>query len=114
MQRRLADIEDEFRRAVFLAVYRSRQQRLRRLIAMLILVIKHFLRGLLILWPVYVVMLAGLVIPHWRQYLWYFLTLMPGLILWLMIYLRGARLEYKNHVNGYILKNGFIKQLFLQ
>ena len=113
-QIRLVDIDDEFRRAVFLAVYQSREQRMRRFIAMLVLLVKHLLRGLIIIWPIYVVMLAALVFPELRHYLWYFLTLLPGLFIWLMIYLKGARLEYKKYVNGFILENGFIKQLFLQ
>lgn len=113
-QERLDDIEDEFRRAVFLAVYQSRQQRMRRVTAMLVLLLKYLLRGLIILWPIYVVFLAVLVFPNVRQYLWYFLVLLPGLFIWIIIYLKGARLEYKSYVTGFILENGFIKQLFLQ
>jgi hypothetical protein len=112
-QTRLADIDDELRRAVFMAVYQSRKQRLRRFVAMLLLVAKHLLRGFIILWPVYVVFLALLLLSDMQQYLWYFLTLLPGLFIWLMIYIKGARLEYNQSVNGLILGNDFIKQLFL-
>ena len=112
-QTRLTDLDDDLRRAVFTAVYQSRKQRHRRIIAMLLLIVKHLLRGLLILWPVYVVFITVLLLSDMHQYLWYFLTLLPGLFIWLMIYIKGARLEYNQSVNGLILENGFIKQLFL-
>ncbi len=46
MKRRLSDIDNELERAVFLAVYRSRVQQQRRLLARWVLVFKHVLRGL--------------------------------------------------------------------
>ncbi len=114
MALRLSDIDDEFQRGVFLAVYQSRRQRHRRLLAALVLLTKHMARGLLIIWPAYLVLLAGLLFPQVREYLWYFLALAPGLLVWLLIYLRGARLEYRQSVHGFILDKGFIKQLMFQ
>jgi hypothetical protein len=43
----LSDIRNDFERGVFLSVYNSRPQRLRRHIARVILALKHGLRGTL-------------------------------------------------------------------
>jgi hypothetical protein len=57
--KRLSDIRNEFERGVFLSVYNSRAQRMRRFIARIILVIKHGLRGTLFSWPLYLLPLAA-------------------------------------------------------
>ena len=55
----LADIRNDFERGVFLAIYNSRQQRLHRVLARVILGCKHGLRGLLFSWPLYLLPLAA-------------------------------------------------------
>jgi hypothetical protein len=57
--KRLSDIRNEFERGVFLSVYNSRAQRMRRFIAGIILAIKHGLRGTLFSWPLYLLPLAA-------------------------------------------------------
>jgi len=49
--RRLAEIDNELERAVFMARYGSLQQRVLRLAAVLVIAAKHGLRGLLYVWP---------------------------------------------------------------
>ena len=49
--RQLTDIDNDLERAVFLAHYRSARQRLLRIAAVLIIVARHGLRGLLYVWP---------------------------------------------------------------
>lgn len=50
-QRRLQDIANELERAAFLVQYRSLQQRLLRLAAVLLITARHGVRGLLYVWP---------------------------------------------------------------
>ena len=47
-QKCLTGIRSDFERGVFLSVYNSRVQRMRRVIALLILGLKHGLRGILV------------------------------------------------------------------
>jgi hypothetical protein len=113
MHRTLNDIDDELGRAVFMALYQSRRQRLRRRVAMLLLVVKHLGRGLVMIWPVYLVGLALLLLPGVNDTLWYLLALTPGVIGWLLIYLRGVRRDYKQHVAGRLLEAGDYRKLLL-
>ena len=113
MPRRLDEINNEFERGVFLAVYRSPRQTWWRRIAMLVLMLKYLVRGLVIIWPAYVIALALLLVPGAENYLYYFMMLLPGAVVWLLIYMKGARHDYATRVDGHILKQGFIKELFL-
>ena len=110
--RRLDEITDELERAVFLSVYHSRRQKWRRRIAMLALVLKHVLRGLLLIWPAYLVLLLLMSVPGMWNSL-YFLLLMPGLLVWLFIYTKGAKLDYSRQVNGQLLGKGFLKHIMM-
>ena len=49
--RQLTDIDNDLERAVFMARYQSVQQRMLRIAAVLIIVARHGLRGLLYVWP---------------------------------------------------------------
>ncbi len=51
MKKKLADIDNDLERAVFMAQYRSRWQRMIRFTGMLLIIAKHGLRGLLYVWP---------------------------------------------------------------
>ncbi len=111
MTRRLSDINTEFERAVFIAVYRSRIQRQRRLLAKLVLIIKHSLRGLFFLWPAYVVLVALMFLPWMQERMLYLIALAPGMLVWFYIYARGARVDYQQCVHERILDKDFIKKL---
>ena len=104
--KRLSDIRNEFERGVFLSVYNSRAQRVRRYIARVILVVKHGLRGTLFSWPLYLLPLAA-----WSLKASYLplilLLLLPGAYISWTILVRGVREDYANYVEGFILRPGF-------
>ena len=104
--KRLADIRSDFERGVFLSVYNSRVQRMRRVIALLILGLKHGLRGTLFSWPLYLLPLAA-----WSFKLTYLplilLLLLPGVYISGGILVRGVREDYADHVEGFILRPGY-------
>ena len=104
--KRLSDIRNDFERGVFMSIYNSRAQRVRRLIARIILVIKHGLRGTLFSWPLYLLPLAA-----WSLKASYLplilLLLLPGVCISWVILVRGVREDYANHVEGLILRPGY-------
>jgi hypothetical protein len=105
-RKRLTDIRNDFERGVFLSVYNSRAQRMRRVIALLILGLKHGLRGTLFSWPLYLLPLAA-----WSFKLTYLplilLLLLPGVYISGGILVRGVREDYADHVEGFILRPGY-------
>jgi len=105
-RKRLTDIRNDFERGVFLSVYNSRVQRMRRVIALLILGMKHGLRGTLFSWPLYLLPLAA-----WSFKLTYLplilLLLLPGVYISGGILVRGVREDYADHVEGFILRPGY-------
>jgi hypothetical protein len=102
----LSDIHNEFERGVFLSVYNSRQQHMRRLIARIILGLKHGLRGALFSWPLYLLPLAAWSLkPAYLPLI--LLLLIPGVYISWVILVRGVREDYVNYVEGYILRPGF-------
>lgn len=94
---------DEFTRAVFVAVYNSPRQQGLRLLFVLILAVKHVLRGFFFSWPLYLLAAAGLVFPGEYAIIFQFL-LVPALIVSVSILLLGLSEEYQEHVQGHILK----------
>jgi hypothetical protein len=104
--KRLSDIRNDFERGVFLSVYNSRTQRLRRHIALVVLGLKHGLRGTLFSWPLYLLPLAA-----WSLKASYLplilLLLVPGVYVSWVILVRGVREDYSNHVDGLILRPGY-------
>ena len=104
--KRLTDIRNEFERGVFLSLYNSPTQRLRRHIARLILAIKHGLRGTLFSWPLYLLPLAA-----WSLKATYLplilILLLPGVYISGVILVRGVREDYNNYVEGFLLQPGF-------
>lgn len=88
--KRLADIHSDLERGVFLCVYNSRQQHWRRLVAGLILGIKHGVRGAAFSWPLYLLPLAAVMLDraYWSVVL---LLLLPGIYVSGLILLRGVR-----------------------
>lgn len=97
--------------AVFGVMYRSKQQRFRRLIAIFVLLGKHGTRGLIFLWPAYVVMAVFFGFAHDSRTFIYVLALAPGMAMWFAIYLLGAQHEYRKWVRGQILGPDFVKLL---
>ena len=104
--KRLSDIRNDFERGVFLSLYNSRPQRLRRVIARIILAVKHGLRGTLFSWPLYLLPLAA-----WSYKASYLplilLLLLPGVYISGVILVRGVRDDYRKYVEGYLMQPGF-------
>lgn len=112
--KQLREDASELERAVFLAVYHSRQQRINRAVAMLVLIIKYVGCGLILIWPVYLLLVLLLLSPVSAEYIWYTLAFIPGLAFWLSIYLKSARKEYRRLVKDHVLKKGFVRELMFQ
>ena len=104
--KRLSDIRNDFERGVFLNLYNSRPQRLRRVIARIILAVKHGLRGTLFSWPLYLLPFAA-----WSFKATYLplilLLLLPGLYVSGVILRRGVREDCARLVDGTILRPGY-------
>ncbi|MCB1735309.1 MAG: hypothetical protein H6981_08310 [Gammaproteobacteria bacterium] len=92
---------DELRRHVFLANYRSREQRTLRGLAMAVLVLKHGLRGSLLFLPLYLIAAALAFQPGALPYV---LLLVPGLLWWAWVQIRGALRDYDQRVRHRLLK----------
>ena len=105
----LRDNASELERSVFHAVYNSKKQRINRIIAMLALLVKYASCGLILVWPVYVLLLLLLLSPVSSEYIWYTVVLIPGMIFWMSIYLKSARREYFRLVKNHILIKGFVR-----
>lgn len=80
------------------------------MLAVLLLSIKHALRGLLFSWPAYVLGLAAYSSEavHAAAFL---LLLVPALGLSLVILIRGVRDDYRERVKGLLLEGGFVRGL---
>lgn len=106
----LADIDNAFERGVFTALYNSRKQRYYRLLAVVTLSLKHALRGILFSWPLYLLVMAALVVPG-RPVIVFILLLLPGVyVSWTILY-RGVSEDYAQLVDGYLLSDGFVGRL---
>lgn len=108
----MATITSNLESAVFRAVYGSREQRGLRLIALLILSLKHGLRGILFSWPLYFIALVPLLAPV-EIGLWVVLFIFPAVLVSGYILFMGVREEYAESIVGKILKvNRLIKVLW--
>jgi hypothetical protein len=105
MGKHLDEIKTEFERGVFLAVYRSRNQRLKRAGAATIILSLHFIRGALIASPLYLVILALAYSPLAEQHPWYLALLLPGAIGWGWVLIKGARSDYRRLIKGRLLEH---------
>lgn len=108
--KRLTDIKNDFERGVFLAVYNSRKQRYHRLIAGIMLSVKHALRGMLFSWPLYMLSLAAFAVPG-SFVLVFILLLMPAVYVSWVILSRGIKEDYAKLVDGYILRSGYLGRM---
>jgi hypothetical protein len=103
MQRRLDEIDNEFERAVFMAVYRSRRQRMLRMSAVLLITAKHGLRGLLYVWPL--VLLVFISLPgYWNWLRLGLLVLAVGA--WFRYIYGAVRDDYRRFVANCIIRAG--------
>ena len=97
---------------MFRSVYRSRQQRGRRGLAIALLGLKHTLRGMLFIWPVYVAGLGLLTLDVGAGFA-YLAILVPSIGMALYILIKGTRADYARRVRGEILRDGYMRTLIL-
>lgn len=109
MQRkRLSEIDNELERAVFLAHYHSAQQRLLRVVAALLIVAKHGLRGLLYVWPLTILLLVDF------QGAWDVIRLLlAGLAVaaWFRFVYGSVRDDYARFVGGTLLERRTLRRV---
>ena len=110
--KRLTDIRNDFERGVFLALYNSRRQRAHRVIARIILGLKHGLRGVLFSWPLYLLPLAAWLLQA-RYLPLILLLLLPGIWISGTILKRGVHEDYAHLVKDHILRAGYPGRLLL-
>lgn len=80
-----------------------------------LLLFKHMLRGLMVLWPVCLVLMLVLLTPGGQHHAsHYYLALLPGSLLWLFVFIRGARRDYQRVVNGRLLNKGYVARLLFR
>ncbi len=108
--RRIDGIHNEFERGVCEALYRSPEQRRRRIAIAFALGLKHGLRGLLFSWPLYLLGFAALALPH-AGGRWLALFLLPGLWVSGLILVRGVREDYRRFLHRVVLKPRVLKHL---
>ena len=108
--KRLSDIKSDFERGVFKVVYDSKKQRLNRGIALMTLVMKHVLRGLLFSWPLYLLALAAYSIPE-SSILLVLILLLPAMYVSWVILSRGVKEDYENIIQGYLLRSGYLGRI---
>ena len=107
---RLEDLSSEFEQAVFLAAYHSSEQTRRRQAALVLLAIKHGLRGLMFSWPAYVLALAAGYSDGLHAFA-YLLLLIPAIALSAYILFHGVRDDYRVRVDGFLLNKKFMRTL---
>jgi len=96
--------------AVFKAVYRSAEQRRLRLLAVVLLSMKHALRGVLFSWPLYFIALVPFLVPAEAGW-WMVLFVFPALLVSAYILLMGLREEYAEFISGKLLQSSGLIQL---
>ncbi len=106
----LSDIKNDLERGIFLSVYNSNKQKFKRGVALLVLVIKHVLRGLLFSWPLYLLALAAYSIPDASVWV-VLLLLIPAMYISWGILNKGIREDYEHQVYGYLLRSGYIGRM---
>jgi len=108
--KRLSEIRNDFERGIFIAVYNSPKQRYHRMVAAIMLTIKHVLRGLLFSWPLYLLALAAYAVPGGPVWL-ILLLLLPAMYISWVILSRGIKEDYENLVDGYLLRSGYLGRM---
>ena len=108
--KRLSEIKNDFERGIFLAVYNSPKQKYHRGVAVVMLSIKHALRGVLFSWPLYLMALAAFALPGLARFV-FILLVIPAIYVSWMILSRGVKEDYLNLVDGYILRSGYLGRM---
>lgn len=108
--RRIDRVEGALERAVSESLYRSPAQCRQRFGIILMLVLKHALRGLLFSWPLYLLGVAALVLPEHGS-AWLGLFLLPGIAVSFTILRRGIREDYQRFVHRVLLKPGAARHI---
>jgi hypothetical protein len=100
-QKRFDEIDNDLERAVFLARYDSRRQRVLRFSAITLIAAKHGVRGLLYVWPLVILLFVDL--PGiWNSLRLLLLGL--GVAAWFRFIYRSVYDDYQRFVNGVLLK----------
>lgn len=106
----MASTADSLESAVFNAVYRSAEQRRLRMLAVVLLSLKHALRGILFSWPLYFIALVPFLIPAEAGW-WIVLFVFPALLVSGYILLMGLREEYAECISGKLLQSSGLTEL---
>ena len=104
------DVDGELERAVCESLYKGSAQRRRRSWIVLLLGIKHTLRGLLFSWPLYLLGLVAWVLPSGKS-AWLSLLLLPGIALSAVILWRGIVDDYQRFVHRVLLNPGAARHI---
>jgi len=97
------DTTNDLEAAVFQAVYNSFEQRRLRVTAIILLSIKHGMRGVIFSWPLYFIALVPFLLPSEAGW-WVVLFVFPALLVSGSILFRGVREDYALLVAGQLLK----------
>ena len=103
---------NDLERAVFTAVYQSRQQQRLRAIALALFLFQHLLRGIFIALFFSLALLGALFHAPQGGRIFYLMVLLPGAAGWVIVMLRGVRHDYRTRVKGKILKPGALRRLW--
>ena len=109
--KRLCEIKNDFERGVFIALYNSRKQKQHRIVAGIMLGIKHVLRGLLFSWPLYLLTIMAYLIPG-LSVLVAIMFLLPAIYVSWVILSRGIKDDYNELVEGHLLRSGYLRRMF--
>jgi hypothetical protein len=107
--RQLADIDNELERAVFVARYQSARQRLLRIAAVLIIVARHGLRGLLYVWPLTLLVFVNFP-GAWDVLRLVLLVLATAA--WSRFVYGSVRDDYQRFINGRLLEPASLRTVF--
>lgn len=108
--RRLDSADSDFEKGYLKALYESKEQRQQRRLLLVLLAVKHVLRGLLFSWPLYLLALAAFAIPG--QYSWLLgLTIVPAVWLSARILNSGFNEDRKEYLDSVVLKPGALKRI---
>jgi len=108
--RRLTEIKNDFERGVFMVVYNSPKQRYHRVVAIVMLTVKHVMRGLFFSWPLYLLALAAYSLPDASVWL-VLVLLLPAMYVSWVILSRGIKEDYEHLVHGYLLRSGYLGRI---